>query len=365
MRFEHRPEQTPKHFPIPPMQPSPLQACNQGHEAPPSYLPSSFSAGPANDPEALQCRMDLMSHWADEPTSLASPSQQSPAQSADPDAWWRFTNPVFAMPDGKHDAFHPVRHFDTGYAALNLPANILNSLGNLAAIPFNALSEMAALPEEAIRAFGGSEQAVQGANFTLMMTGLGEVNMAAEAIQGMRAASELSTLGKAAEESLIGEELAKMRLATPELETAQGSLRLATKPSLWYEIGHSAAGGQIGNFAPQMAHQVGSPANPSNHPLMRMLQVFKGGFDTKVVQLFDKNRAFKTLSLPTSGENAAKAIAYHKVMQNLSSVGDYDVLLNSCSIHARDILQAGGMDVPFWARSPELLKLWFKMKGGN
>ena len=375
MTFESGLQQEPKQFPVLPVQPSHLQSCMQDFDATSTLALGSFRAGPASDPATLQCRMDLMAHWADESAPHAAPvtgkgQQASSAnhgatQSADQDAWWRFTHPAFAMPEGKHDVFQPVRHFDTGYAALNLPMNILQSLGNLAAIPVNALSEMAALPEDVIRAAGGSEQHVQAANFTLMMAGLGEVNMATEAIQGMRAASELNTLGKAAESSLVGEELAQLRLATPELESVQGSLHLASKPSPWYKIGHSAAGGQIGNFVPQMAHQVGGPANPSENPILRTLQIFKGGWDTNVVRFRDKANAYEKLSLPTSGENAAKAIAYHRVLERLSSIGEYDVMLNSCSSNARNILQAGGMEVPFWARSPELLKLWFKMKGAK
>lgn len=305
-----------------------------------------------------------MSHWVDEPTPAAGPVKEK-GLSHDPDAWYRFTQPAFAMPNSPHDLFRPVRHFDTGHAALNLPLNALYSLSNLAAIPFNGVGNLAALPGEAIRAVGGTENDVTAFNFASMMVGVGEVNMATEAIQGMRAASELKTAGQAAENFLVEHEMATIRTATPDLAELQGSLKLATQRSSSFQIGHSAAGARLEGQLPEIAHQVGSPASRSQNPLFHALQVAKGGWPTKVVPFPRKVNNFETLSLGVSGENAARSLAYERVLLRQGEAGSYDFINNSCVSTARNIPKAGGLAPAFWARSPELLKLWFQMQGGK
>jgi hypothetical protein len=327
----------------------------------------SHGQGPAAErvqPEVAQHRANLMSHWVEHPTSAAAPVEEK-GLSHNPDAWYRFTQPTFAMPSSPHDIFHPVRHFDTGHAALNLPLNALYSLSNLAAIPFNAVSNLAALPGEAIHALGGNENDVAAFNFASMMVGVGEVNMATEAIQGMRAASELKTAGQAAENFLVEHEMAAIRTATPNLAELQGSLKLATKRAPRFEVAHSAAGAQLEEQFPEIAHQVGSPANPSQSPILRALQIARGGWPTKVVRFTEKGSRYETLSLGVSSENAARSLAYERYLQRVGEKGSYDFLSNSCTSTARDILKAGGLQPAFWARSPELLKVWFKMQGGK
>lgn len=393
--FEH--QLKPKHDPFASKRSSPASLPgSQQLSAPVQYPPDAIPRGdgPASREVASELtrhRAAVMSHWVEQPSPVAAhteavtnatgvkPEQtglaagythpasanHAEAASPNPDAWYRFTQPVFAMPSGRHDIFQPVSHFDTGHAALNMPLNALYSLSNLAAIPFNAISNLAALPEEAIRAVGGNQHDVAAFNFASMMVGVGEVNMATEAMQGMRAASELKTAGQAAQSSLVDSEMAAIRAATPDLAELSGKLKLATKKTPLSRVGHSAAGAQIGERWPEIVHQVGGPAQSSANPVLSTLQIAKGGWPTKVVPFSERARNYENLSLGVSGENAARSLAYERMLQRLGDTGSYNILNNSCASTAREILEAGGLKPAFWARSPELLKAWFKMQGGK
>ena len=49
----------------------------------------------------------------------------------------------------------------------------------------------------------------------------------------------------------------------------------------------------------------------------------------------------------------------------LGPSGPYDILTNSCTTNCVQVLRAAGLEPPFWARTPQLLQLWFKLQGAT
>jgi RHS repeat-associated protein len=298
------------------------------------------------------------------PVATASPAQQSPQY----DPWYRFSYPGFYYETGKHDIFQPVGRYESGSIAWNIAANTYFTISNFATIPFNALSEAAALPDKAIRALGGSEMDVQSWHFVSLMIGVGEINALTEMSVASRTLSEVRIAANAARTELIANEAAVVLNEAGATSTAVGELSLATNLRTPLELGHNAAGGRVGAIT-QGFDQTGN-VTLSKHRLLRQLQILKGGFPT-AVKAFNFSKAaaggkYTISTVATSGENAARAIAWGRILERHPQLlGCYSATTNNCTTIAREILQAGGLKPPFWARSPALLQMWFQTRGAG
>jgi RHS repeat-associated protein len=113
-----------------------------------------------------------------QPRPPARPSASSTEQHTQEQQTPRWYQEVgFNYQTGRHSPFQPVASVNTGYGPVaDFAWAFVNTLNNLASIPVNAAFEAAALPEEGMRALGASEEDIQALNFTLMMTGIGEVS---------------------------------------------------------------------------------------------------------------------------------------------------------------------------------------------
>jgi RHS repeat-associated protein len=327
------------------------------------------------DEAAGECRVESACSSSSSSTQVqptqqpaAPPPPPSPPQAPAPpqeDPWWRFTYPGFYYQTGKHDIVQPVYRYDTGYAALNLPVNILNTLGNLISTVPNALTEAAAIPGDVIKALGGSDSDVEAFNFATMMVGVGEVNALTEFSQSMRAASELKAAATAARAELVETETANILSNMPKVANGSGELRLTTNLRTSLEFGHNAAGAKTAELI-ELYHQVGGPEALSESQLARAGQIIQGGWPTQVVEFASRNpEAYNLLRLEVPANDAASAMAYGRVMSQLEQTGSYSILTNSCTTMSREILQAGGLEPAWWARSPYLLQLWFRLQGGK
>jgi RHS repeat-associated protein len=132
------------------------------------------------------------------------------------------------------------------------------------------------------------------------------------------------------------------------------SMVLATRnPRDSGKFSHSVVGIEA-NGETDFYHQVGGTRG--DNPI-------KGGYDTEIIPKNDRFEEYTMLKLPTTAEGAAAAQAQAGSM--LGPSGKYNILTNSCTTSTYPILQSSGLTIPIWARSPQLLRLWFTMAGAK
>ena len=151
--------------------------------------------------------------------------------------WWRFTNAGLQYQTDRHDLLSTHPGYDTGYAPLNLIVNMGVTVTNALTIPFNALTEAAAIPEEVARYLGVGETNIEGMNFALMMTGVGEVAAAPKIpllLQEVKAS--LFSAADVQKAAVAANEAERVAAAAIELKPA---VRATTEVKQAADVGHN------------------------------------------------------------------------------------------------------------------------------
>lgn len=296
------------------------------------------------------------------------------------DPWYRFTYPGFAFPPSPHDVVKPIYRSDFGSIPLNFIANTYNTISNLGVGVLNGAAAIAALPDDLMRAAGVSSVDRDAVNFHLAWFGFGEASGITSVIKTMATASEYKALATAARAEILADADAKAKELIDTVEAlqsfrnqqvgTQGELILSTNLRTPLDFGHNAVSASVkvgksivdaGGF-----HQTGGGIVPKNG--MERLTVMLKGYPTQIDPFLKMGTdKYTDLSLSVSGLDAARVIAYGKILGKAKEevLAPYHVLDNTCTTISRDLLTVGGLNPPFWAQSPMALQYWFKSLGAT
>jgi RHS repeat-associated protein len=226
------------------------------------------------------------------------------ASPSDPSAnpWWRVTEVPFAWSFGDHDLFQPVSRYDTGNALLNVPANLLLGLSNVAAIPFNVttnfVADVGGLAASGLRRLGASDTDIEAMAFAVSMLGPAEIEGLAIGLRSLPGAIATGIRG---------------------VENA------VARNTIWRRVGYGTTGGDLVEAANALGRY--SPEN--------------GWTYTETIR-----RTFPDIDFIRQSEAGREAVQLKKLDLSGSSVQDAGKLLSRLRTPlnqvARDIAQNGG-----------------------
>jgi RHS repeat-associated protein len=149
---------------------------------------------PGEFPQAL----NRYSYVYNNPVKYVDPTGHAAEQ-----PWWRFTEAAVAydIRSFRHPVMEPVITYDTGYAALNLPVNVLvHGVRNSVSYVVNSVTDASQLPFDWLRDAGVSNTTVEGLEFATLMAGAYQVPALVErAALSFRAARTLGSTDDAAD----------------------------------------------------------------------------------------------------------------------------------------------------------------------